>query len=132
MRSFSVVWLLLVLLDQLSKLWASAQGFVVMNRGVSFAWLSAVSSEWLLIGLMLFGLGAIWSLRQQLVRQPLAAGLVIAGITSNLFDRMWFGGVRDWLPIPLFDLRNNLADYALISGLIWLAAGELKRFMIRP
>jgi len=56
-------------------------------------------------------------------KQVLCYSLILAGGLSNLIDRIVWGGVRDWLPIPLTPLHNNLADWLIVIsciGLVWL------------
>ena len=107
-----------VLVDQLSKYLVSFLGFnIVSNRGVSFGLLSFISADamvWLmlfLVVLMFFLLKKEWSLH------PVALGLFFGGAVSNIFDRIFYGAVRDWLKVPLFDLSNNLADWFVFIGL---------------
>ncbi|MBP7876213.1 signal peptidase II [Candidatus Woesebacteria bacterium] len=107
------------LLDQISKtVFISSQGRMLINEGVSFGWRPA--GEWLPIGLvvLIFFVAAAsfryWS------RAPLATGLFLGGVLANLTDRLIFGGVRDWLPIPLIGLYNNLADWAIAAATILL------------
>ncbi|MFO0808007.1 MAG: signal peptidase II [Gemmataceae bacterium] len=63
---------------------------------------------------------AVWSLRQATTRDRLlcsALGLILAGTLGNLFDRVVFHGVRDflyfyWFEWPVF----NVADCFLVCG----------------
>lgn len=57
----------------------------------------------------------------------LATGLLLGGIWGNVFDRIFVGGVRDWLPVPGYELffgltlYNNLADWFLTLGcILWI------------
>lgn len=106
----------LVGVDQTSKLWANHQGWAVINRGISFSWLSGQIS-WLGI-LVLIAAGGFWWWRL-LPKQRPAVILILAGAISNLIDRIVWGGVVDWLPIPFLGLKNNLADWAIFIG-VWL------------
>lgn len=38
---------------------------------------------------------------------------------SNLLDRLVYGGVRDWLTVPVLGLKNNLADWAIVGAIVW-------------
>jgi lipoprotein signal peptidase len=86
---------------------------------------------------LLVSLGAavailVWSTRPTAGRDPvlcLALGLILAGTLGNLFDRVVFGGVRDFLwwfwrvNWPVF----NVADCCLVCGaalLLWQALGS--------
>jgi signal peptidase II len=44
---------------------------------------------------------------------------LVGGAASNLFDRLAFGAVRDFLVLPL--IVANLADLAIVAGLAGLA-----------
>lgn len=51
-------------------------------------------------------------------RYPLASILIIAGAFSNFIERLYFGGVRDYLDIQIAHI--NLADIEIWTGLILL------------
>jgi lipoprotein signal peptidase len=111
---------IVVAVDQISKYWAAVYQLVTINPGVSFSWLGEMSSS-VILGLSIFA----WvSITYYLVisekYNPVVRGLVIGGGMSNVIDRLWFSGVRDWLPIPGLNLHNNLADYALVLGFFGL------------
>lgn len=56
--------------------------------------------------------------------QGIFTGLFIGGAVSNIIDRIYFGGVRDWFPIPFVGLRNNLADWAIFLA-VFLSVVQL-------
>ena len=108
-----------VVIDQFTKGVVSANGwYMVINKGVSFGWRPA--GEWLTITLVvLVGVLSAVSFRYWR-RAPLVAGLFLGGVTANLLDRISYGGVRDWLPIPWTGLYNNLADWAIAVAVVLL------------
>lgn len=116
-----------ILSDQLTKMWAYNQGWVILNPGISFGWLAGVPSS-LILGL-LTGLVVVlaWWSRRFWTRYTLAGGLFWGGALSNLLDRWWWGGVRDWLPVPGVKIHNNLADYALTVAILIVGY-----YLIRP
>ena len=63
---------------------------------------------------------AYWSTRPATAKDvPLCAalGLILGGTLGNLFDRVVFGGVRDWLHFYWFEWPVfNLADCCLVCG----------------
>jgi lipoprotein signal peptidase len=75
----------------------------------------------------------VWSRRPATGRDPclcIALGLILAGTLGNLYDRIVFGGVRDfmhfyWIDWPVF----NFADCCLVCGAGLLLA---QAFFSRP
>jgi lipoprotein signal peptidase len=49
---------------------------------------------------------------------PAIPALIVAGTLGNVFDRLRFGAVRDWLVTPWATI--NLADLAVLAGLVLL------------
>lgn len=121
----------LILLDQSSKIWASQVSLVSLNQGMAFGINLPPNMLILLTMLLLFGVSWGW---WQMVKQRcngqiltknqslqlIGYSVILAGGISNLIDRMIFGGVKDWLPIPLTPLNNNLADWMIVVGCIGL------------
>jgi len=77
---------------------------------------------WLITGLAGLIFWKFWP------QHPVAATLILAGAISNLIDRIVWGGVIDWLSVPIFNLKNNLADWAIFVGLSWLILKEICRY----
>ncbi|NCN82450.1 MAG: signal peptidase II [Candidatus Pacebacteria bacterium] len=115
----------IVVLDQISKLQASN---VTSNPGVGLGLAAQYISQPMVVVLTLFILFALWFFaRDWWQRFPYAAGLFCGGALSNMLDRVFFGGVRDWLEVPVFGLRNNFADWAIFLSLIWILRTTLVR-----
>ena len=112
-------------MDQLTKVNAFGSGgsfgFVV-NHGVSFGLFSTQMNTWVAVFFPLIFLIFAWSL---LKKYPIVLGLLQGGAISNLLDRLLYGGVCDWLPVPILGLRNNLADWAIVIALVWYGIMEL-------
>ncbi len=133
--------LVLFLLDQIIKLWVLARLHpavpipvlddvlhltLVFNPGVAFGFLSSVEPvwRWLVGGLSLVALAVLGSLAVRLLPDgnwftALALGLIFGGAVGNLFDRVRFGAVVDFLDFhwrgyhwPAF----NLADSGITVG----------------
>ena len=103
-----------IFLDQICKLLAvSFQLFPVSyNKGISFGFLP--SNWWLAVNLiMIIAIFAIF-----IKKMGLGILLILAGGVSNLFDRIWRGRVVDWMCIPLFPWRFNLADIGITLGIV--------------
>ncbi len=140
-------WLLLsflvVVLDQLTKLWAQSalqyhQPIPVMpmfnltlayNTGAAFSFLSDAGGwqRWFFIVLTLIICGIIlrwiWNMRAQERLHAAALALILGGAIGNLIDRVWLGYVIDFIDIyyqryhwPIF----NIADSAITVGVILL------------
>ena len=63
-------------------------------------------------------LALVWAQRR---RAPAGAGLMLGGGLSNLWERLWQGGVYDYVqfprsPKPLNRYVFNLADFAILAG----------------
>lgn len=106
------------------------------NYGISLGMLTATSMEmrWLLIALT-SGIALvvfIWMLREKLLGEIAALGLVLGGALGNILDRMNNGFVVDYADLHFGEFRPflifNLADAAISIGvLIILARSFLSR-----
>lgn len=133
-RRFFSTFLVVLIIDQTTKYLAQQQRIVTFNEGISFGFLQQ-GSVWLpivLIGILL----AVWYLCRDFWKKfPLLAGLLFGGGASNIVDRFFFPGVRDWLTVPGMGLKNNVADWAIFIAVIsilyleMLAAREKKEMV---
>ncbi len=145
--SYARRWLLLsffvVILDQLTKLWAQSvlqyhQPIPVMsmfnltlayNTGAAFSFLSDAGGwqRWFFIVLTLVVCGVIlrwiWIMRAQERLHAAALSLILGGAVGNLIDRIWLGYVIDFIDVyyqqyhwPIF----NIADSAITVGVTLL------------
>ncbi len=141
------VGLLMLMADQLSKLWLVdmllARGepvdvlpffrlVMVWNRGVSFGMMGEHDARWMLIiGTTLVVLGLcfwLWRARDASLSLPL--GLIIGGAIGNIIDRVHYGAVADFFDVfigsyhwPAF----NIADSAVVIGVLLLLLREWKQ-----
>ncbi|MBP9820253.1 signal peptidase II, partial [Candidatus Woesebacteria bacterium] len=103
-----------------------SQGLVVINRGVALG----LAGEYIHIKTLMIVAGLIlaWMCGRAIwQRLPVATGLFWGGAAANLIDRYWFAGVRDWIPVPMLALKNNLADWSIGVGLVIILTVLLKR-----
>lgn len=107
-------------LDQVSKNWASWWLDVSLNSAASFGLLSGVTDNLMWVVLLSFCAVILFLGRKVWLRYPFAAAMWWGGVVSNLWDRWLFGGVRDWLLVPVLNLTNNLADYLIFCSTIYL------------
>jgi len=117
-RAFVIPMIMVILFDQSSKFVAQQKGIVIYNTGVSLGLFTLVPRMFLTVALLALLIGVALIFRSIWQQIPLASGLFFGGGISNLLDRLIAGGVRDWLPIPLMTIHNNLADYAIGLGLV--------------
>ncbi len=99
------------------------------NRGINFGLFDGASdaARWALIGLALVICTAVlvWSYRAALnVWAYAASGLLIGGALANVFDRLVYGYVLDFLNVSCCGINNpfvfNLADVFIFAGAIGL------------
>jgi lipoprotein signal peptidase len=120
----------------------SGERLPAVNHGALFGkelppwlvdWLGGTSQMWsnrffAVISLLAAAAIIWWSSRPSATRErglSAALGLILAGTLGNLFDRLVFGGVRDWMHVyyqsfdwPVF----NVADCCLVAGAFLLLA----------
>jgi len=104
---------------------------IYFNAGISFGignsldWMSWWASVLVWVGLAV--VVSILVVRELLkgglygIATSVASGLFLGGIWANTFDRVAYGAVRDWLPVPGLGLYNNLADWAIaLACIVWI------------
>jgi len=137
-----ILGVLLVITDQLIKIWAvdvlkpvKVMDFIhigefdimdlryVQNEGAAFS--SFSGARWFLVGLviiMLIGL-TIFVVKYK-YKNPffmISAVMVISGGIGNLIDRIRFGYVVDYLDVKLFNFAVfNFADICVVLGAIFM------------
>jgi len=98
------------------------------NRGVNFGlFATGDTGRWVLIGIALaivIGL-LIWARGGMTRIQAVAVGLVVGGAIGNVWDRVQYGAVADFLNMSCCGIRNpfafNVADAAIFGGALTLA-----------
>ena len=142
--TISLVVLLVVTTDQLTKLWIRTytEGQVIFklgffqfnpirNTGASFGLFQGYSSALTVVAivsivLLLSGAFLIHRHFPYLVTTPnmIALGLVIGGTVGNLIDRLRFGYVTDFLDVGFWPVFN-VADSAVTVAVILIAISLL-------
>jgi signal peptidase II len=101
---------------------------VTINRGIAWGLFHTESTiGFVLISSIIFGIicAMLWYAFLQLKHGDLAIEemLILAGAISNLFDRLFYSGVIDFIHIkfgansfPIF----NIADILIVTGVIWV------------
>lgn len=118
-----IIFLTVLILDQGTKWIAQRYVLVDLNHGISFSFLSSP----FMFPLILLGTVAALLLLRRLALPGIVKTVIFASAASNLVDRLLYGGVRDFLPVPFFSMRNNLADWILSMSLILSAYFLLKK-----
>jgi len=125
----------LLIADQATK-WASATtrcGAVIcpMRNHVLMLGLGGPAApNTLAVGLGGLVLVVVWVMlmaRRALV-PPIATAAIVAGVVSNLCDRLVLGSVRDFFAIPGHVLIN-LADAAIFAGLLTCSIAVARQLM---
>jgi len=97
------------------------------NPGIAFGWLSSLFLLTLFLSLLaiIFLTFSLLSLSPFREKYPLL--LLLAGAGSNLIDRIWRGGVVDYLQLHKLPWSFNLADLLIIWGSIHFLILSLKK-----
>lgn len=97
----------------------------VLNTGVSFGLFGGGAGRWILsaFSILVAGALAFWATRSDRKLMVAAIGLVMGGALGNVFDRIRFGGVVDFLDFSgtgLFPWIFNIADAGITVGVVLL------------
>lgn len=123
-------------LDQVTKFWARTnlesenievipdffKLHLAFNKGVAF---SIPITRWFSSALSLLIIGYIfWVLKDKSEKNKWGYYFILAGAFGNLFDRLWFGEVTDFLSVLSFPIFN-IADAFVSVGVVLLLWGEI-------
>jgi signal peptidase II len=100
---------------------------VVFNTGAAFGILKGKTSFLIYLGLvfMLVFFTALKKEKDKNLIVFISYGLILGGTISNLFDRIFFGYVVDYIDLRIWPVFN-LADSAITVGVILLILNYLK------
>ena len=105
--------LIVILLDELSKVFAQKYFSVLCNKGIAFG-LGAEGKITSFLALLLI----FWILTQtKEIKFKLGLTLIFAGGLANMADRLISGCARDFLVVPMFP-SFNLADVVITFGAV--------------
>ncbi len=100
---------------------------MVWNRGISFGMLDAPGAGWrwglALVSFIIVGILGFWLLRATNRLLGAAIGLVIGGAIGNIYDRVAYGAVADFLDVHVSGYHwpaFNAADSAITVGVALL------------
>lgn len=111
----TVLFSSLLLIDQISKFVVSSLLTPILNYGFSFG---LFQSTILTLTVSVILIMIVLTLQLKNLIHGNGYVLILAGSTSNLIDRVVWGGVVDWIPIFGTSLYNNLADWMIFFGII--------------
>lgn len=115
-----MIYLLLVFFDQILKFSSWKFGLAVINRGIAFGLFSSKFSQLtIVISLCLIFVFMKLKLAKNNGKINPAVMLIVTGGLSNLFDRIFYGGVIDYIYLPLIP-SFNLADLMISLGFLSL------------
>ena len=117
-RSVTIFFVLSILIDQISKWFAPTYFDVVLNRGISFGFFSSSMLSGGIFIVMLMVLVIYGKKFFQI--SPVMTGIFFGAAGSNLIDRVQFGGVRDFMVVPILGVKNNLSDWMIFVSLLSL------------
>ncbi|HNQ92050.1 MAG TPA: signal peptidase II [Alphaproteobacteria bacterium] len=101
---------------------------MVWNKGISFG---IFASDEAMTRIFLIGSSSalvivllVWLLRGPTLKVALPLSMIIAGAMGNIWDRVRFGGVADFIDFHIGDWHYpafNVADSCIVLGVAWLA-----------
>lgn len=98
---------LLIVLDQVTKILAVDSGFVIVkNRGIAFSLMDSINPVIIVVILLVL---------VKYLRKSIWTVLILSGGISNLIDRLRFGYVVDFIDIKFWPVFN-LADLFITIG----------------
>lgn len=111
---FLILFMLIVVVDQLTKRWAISREIGQINLGFFLGFNLPHPNVIHVFGLICAGL-----VMYRLPVSILTKTMIIAGGFSNMLDRWFYGGIYDWLNMPIIGGYNNLADWYIVIGIGW-------------
>jgi len=109
---------ILIIIDQLIKWWVlNHPSFVSKNENLIFGFGQNLDLFfWIII---ILSLSVMLLTIEKPGKHPIALSLIFAGLLSNFGDRLFRGGIVDYLKFPIvFHFAFNLADVFLFLGII--------------
>lgn len=98
----------------------------VINKGISYGMLTGAVGPYVLAAFsVVVAVGLGWWLARGVDNRILAVGvgLLIGGAIGNAIDRLWLGGVADFVLLHAFGYQwyvFNVADVAIVAGVVGL------------
>lgn len=111
-----LVGTLTVLIDILLQNYFRSRGVGVFNQGVSFGILPGLGQEVAVIVYFIFIILYLKNIKSRKFSWELI--LLALGGLGNLLPRLFWGGVWDYLQVPLLPFWFNISDIMITAGLL--------------
>lgn len=102
----------------------------VINTGAAFSILKNNNTLLILITIIILVLLNYYIKKNNIENDYFELGIILGGIVGNLFDRLLYNGVIDYIEISNFPVFN-LADSLIALGIILLIIKEFKKDFIK-
>lgn len=102
----------------------------VINTGAAFSILKNNNTLLILITIIILVLLNYYIKKNNIENDYFELGIILGGIIGNLFDRLLYNGVIDYIEISSFPVFN-LADSLIVLGIILLIIKEFKKDFIK-
>ena len=102
----------------------------VINTGAAFSILKNNNTLLILITIIILVLLNYYIKKNNIENDYFELGIILGGIVGNLFDRLLYNGVIDYIEIFNFPVFN-LADSLIVLGIILLIIKEFKKDFIK-
>ena len=102
----------------------------VINTGAAFSILKNNNTLLILISIIILVLLNYYIKKNNIENDYFELGIILGGIVGNLFDRLLYNGVIDYIEISNFPVFN-LADSLIVLGIILLIIKEFKKDFIK-
>lgn len=124
-----ILGIIIIAIDRIAKIIA-LQGNFQINYGVAFGLFSGADKIFLiLLSLVILGF-LLWLYRTRQVKQSkflqLSLTFILAGLLSNLLDRIFYGFIIDFIKIFSFP-AFNIADVSNFIGAVMLIFWLIKK-----
>lgn len=150
-RKTVIIGIIALVIDQITKSLMQIydvhfniiNGFLRLNyiQNTGAAWSILEGKQYLLIGITILMLILVYNMSFSFDNNKLnnfTFGILFGGIIGNLFDRVLYGMVRDFIDINVFGYNFpvfNIADMLIVLGVVILLIstfkGELKKWKLK-
>lgn len=131
----------IIIIDQLTKLILTKRNYTIIPKVLSIDYCENYGAAWNLFNnqviflIIISIIALVFLLKYQKtfslnIRNKIAFGLVFGGLLGNLIDRIFWGYVRDFISVIIFEYNFpifNAADMAIVLGMGLILIAVLKK-----